>query len=223
MKERKKAAPKTKAKDAPHLEKAAAGPRERIMGAAFAVLMEKGYAGASTLEIATRARVSKRELYTLFGDKRGILVAMIASRAARMHQALNLPPATDRSGLAETLVAFGTTVLAEVCHPIVVTMFRLAISESDRPAEMAHILDENGRGAHRRALIAFLGQMVRSGLLGDADPETVASQFLSLLFGDTLMRVVMRAIDPPSPRDCARRAQAATAAVLQLYRPVSRT
>jgi len=225
MKERKKTAARTRAKEAPPPAKAHAGggPRERIMEAAFAVLMEKGYAGASTLEIATRARVSKRELYTLFGDKRGILVEMIASRAARMHQALNLPPATDHSGLAETLIAFGTTVLVEVCHPIVVTMFRVAISESDRPAELAHVLDENGRGAHRRALIAFLGPMVRAGLLGDADPETVASQFLSLLFGDTLLRVVMRAIDPPSQRDCARRAQTATAAVLQLYRPVSRT
>jgi|SRR5690348_11294126 len=148
---------------------------------------------------------------------------MISSRAARMHQALNLPPATDRSGLAETLVAFGTTVLVEVCHPIVVTMFRLAISENDRPAELAHVLDENGRGAHRQALIDFLGQIVRTGLLGDADPETVANQFLALLFGDTLLRVVMRAIDPPSPRDCTRRAQAATAIVLQLYQPVSRT
>src|SRR6185437_14931773 len=83
MKERKKTAARTKAKDAPQPEEAATGPRERIMGAAFAVLTEKGYTGASTLEIATRARVSKRELYTLFGDKRGILVAMIASRAAR--------------------------------------------------------------------------------------------------------------------------------------------
>ena len=42
MKERKKAAARTKAKDAPQPETATAGPRERIMGAAFAVLMEKG-------------------------------------------------------------------------------------------------------------------------------------------------------------------------------------
>ena len=106
---------------------------------------------------------------------------------------------------------------------LLTTMFRLAISETDRQAEMAHVLDENGRGAHRRALIAFLGQMNRKDLLGEADPETVASQFLALLFGDTLLRVVLRAIEPPSPRECRRRAQAATAAVLQLHRPVSRT
>ena len=53
-------------------------PRRRaILIAAVSVLMEKGYARASTLEIATRARVSKRELYAEFGSKRGILEALI--------------------------------------------------------------------------------------------------------------------------------------------------
>jgi AcrR family transcriptional regulator len=217
MERRKKAVPRPKAEGAPPPAKAAAGPRERIMEAAFGVLMEQGYARASTLEIATRAKVSKRELYALFGDKRGVLVEMIARRSARMHQALTLPPATDRTGLADTLIEFGTTVLTEVCHPTVAAMFRLAISETDRQAEMARVLDENGRGAHRKALVAFLGQMKRAGLLGDADPETLAGQFLALLFGDTLLRVVLRAIEPPSPRECARRAKAATETVLRLY------
>lgn len=217
MEKRRKTTARSMPAATPSPAKEAEGPRERIMEAAFAVLMERGYARASTLEIATRARVSKRELYTLFGDKRGVLVEMITRRAARMHQALDLPPATDRAGLAETLTAFGATVLAEVCHPTVVTMFRLAISETDPQAEMAHVLDENGRGAHRRALIAFLRQMGGKGLLGDADPETVASQFLSLLFGDTLLRVILRAIGPPSLRECQRRAQMATAAVLRLH------
>ncbi|MBV8653445.1 MAG: helix-turn-helix transcriptional regulator, partial [Alphaproteobacteria bacterium] len=52
--------------------------------------MERGYAGASTLEIATRAKVSKRELYALFGNKQGILTALISSRATRMRQPLAL-------------------------------------------------------------------------------------------------------------------------------------
>src|ERR1700724_3861662 len=42
-----------------------AAVRERILEAAFAAFMKSGYATASTLEIATRARVSKRELYAL--------------------------------------------------------------------------------------------------------------------------------------------------------------
>ena len=38
-------------------------PRRRcILEAAYSVLVERGYAGASTLEIATRARVSRARL-----------------------------------------------------------------------------------------------------------------------------------------------------------------
>ena len=43
--------------------------RRRILEAAFAAFTKSGYAAASTLEIATRARVSKRELYALVGNK----------------------------------------------------------------------------------------------------------------------------------------------------------
>ena len=52
--------------------------RERILEAAFAAFMESGYATTSTLEIATRARVSKRELYALVGNKQEMLIASTA-------------------------------------------------------------------------------------------------------------------------------------------------
>ena len=39
--------------------------RERVLKAAFAVFSSRGFSGASTLEIATRAQVSKRDLYAL--------------------------------------------------------------------------------------------------------------------------------------------------------------
>src|SRR5229473_1621539 len=55
--------------------------RERILEAAFSAFMESGFAEASTLEIATRARVSKRELYALVGSKQDMLVACIGPRA----------------------------------------------------------------------------------------------------------------------------------------------
>ena len=49
--------------------------RKRILEAAFAAFMKSGYATASTLEIATSARVSKRELYALVGNKQKMLIA----------------------------------------------------------------------------------------------------------------------------------------------------
>ncbi len=49
--------------------------RERILEAAFRAFRKGGYATTSTLEIATRARVSKRELYELVGNKQEMLIA----------------------------------------------------------------------------------------------------------------------------------------------------
>jgi len=55
--------------------------RQRIIDAAFQLFAERGFAGTSTLAIASRARVSKRELYTLFGDKAAILAAIVLLHA----------------------------------------------------------------------------------------------------------------------------------------------
>ena len=85
---------------------ASLAPRRRaILEAAYQVLMERGYAGASTLEIATRARVSKRELYAEFGNKSGILRALIAATATRMQLPLATAEIRDRADLAAALEA----------------------------------------------------------------------------------------------------------------------
>src|SRR5580692_8199537 len=93
------------------------GRRRRILHATFTVLMEQGYAGANMSEIAARARVSKRELYSLFGNKQGILAALVAERSAQIRAPLALPLVLDRTELAAALVTFGKTALRELCDP----------------------------------------------------------------------------------------------------------
>jgi AcrR family transcriptional regulator len=86
--------------------------RERILEAAFAAFMKSGYAAASTLEIATRARVSKRELYRLVGNKQEMLIACISERAKRFDVPADLPVLRDRETLAQVLASFGTSSFA---------------------------------------------------------------------------------------------------------------
>src|SRR5690348_7038045 len=87
--------------------------RQRILSAAFAAFTEQGYAETSTLEIATRARVSKRELYALVGSKQDILAACINERAQRLRPPADLPELRDRAGLAQGLALFGARLLGE--------------------------------------------------------------------------------------------------------------
>jgi AcrR family transcriptional regulator len=51
-----------------------------------------GYARTSTLEIATRAKVSKRELYALCADKSALLRDAVTERAKRCGLRLSFRP-----------------------------------------------------------------------------------------------------------------------------------
>jgi AcrR family transcriptional regulator len=134
--------------------------RERVLKAAFAVFRKRGFSGASTLEIATRAQVSKRDLYALFGSKHAMLTVCIRERASRMRQPLELAASipSSREALAATLVELGTSILSVACHPDVLAIHRLAIAESDRAPGIARTLDSSGREANHAALGAWLAR-----------------------------------------------------------------
>jgi AcrR family transcriptional regulator len=190
--------------------------RERILDAAFAAFTESGYAAASTLDIATRARVSKRELYALVGNKHEMLVACIQGRARRLQMPANLPAPHDRETLARLLASFGTQLVREVTDPTVVAVFRLAIAEAVHAPEVARALDSIGREAARASLGKIMAQAKASGLL-EGRPAELVEQFIGLLWGDLMMSLLLGIASPPTPREIADRARDAAAAFLQLH------
>jgi AcrR family transcriptional regulator len=191
--------------------------RERILEAAFCAFMENGYAGTSTLEIATRAKVSKREIYAVCEDKAALLRDAIADRAQRMRLALELPIPKDRKALVATLTVFGATLLHGVCNPAVRGVYWLAISESGSAPEVARSLDKVGREANRAALAQTLARAQADGLIGAGEPATMAIDFFALLWGDLLLQLLLRIVDPPTPQAMEHRAQEAVDKFLRLY------
>jgi AcrR family transcriptional regulator len=190
--------------------------RERILDAAFAAFMKSGYAAASTLEIATRARVSKRELYALVGNKQEMLIACISERAKRFDVPADLPVPRDRETLAQVLASFGTKLVREVSDPTVIAVFRLAISEVTHAPEVARALDSIGREAGRAALRKIMAGAQASGLL-TGRPAELAQQFAGLLWRDLMVSLLLGVAERPSPREIAQRARDAAAAFLQLH------
>jgi len=179
--------------------------------------MQRGYERTSTLDIASRAKVSKRELYQFFAGKAEIVSACIAARAERMRRPLTLPPVKDRETFIASLMSFGSTFLREICDPVVVGIYRLAATETERSPEVARVLDTAGREANRTALIHLLKKAQSSGILVAGDPAIVASEFFGLLVGDVLLRLILRVADRPSAREIERRARAAADAIVRLY------
>src|SRR5215470_6252577 len=190
--------------------------RKRILEAAFAAFMKSGYPAASTLEIATRARVSKRELYALVGNKQKMLIACIRERAKRFDVHADLPALRDRETLAQVLASFGTKLVREVSDPTVIAVFRLAISEVTHAPEVARALDSIARERSRGALRKIMARAQASGLL-TGRPAELAKQFAGLLWRDLQVSLLLGVAERPNPREIAKRARDAAAAFLQLH------
>jgi len=193
-----------------------AAVRKRILEAAFAAFMKSGYATASTLAIATRARVSKRELYALVGNKQEMLIACISERAKRFDVPADLPVLRDRETLEEVLVSFGTKLVREISDPTVIAVYRLAIGEAVQAPEVARALDSIGRETSRSALREIMARAQAPGLL-TGRPAELAEQFAGLLWGHLMVNLLLGVAERPTTREIARRARDAAAAFLQLH------
>ncbi|HZZ84090.1 MAG TPA: TetR/AcrR family transcriptional regulator [Anaeromyxobacteraceae bacterium] len=193
-----------------------AAVRGRILEAAFAAFMKNGYAATSTLEIASRARVSKRELYARVGNKQEMLSACITERATRMEVPAELPVPLDREALTDLLSSFGARLVREISDPAVVAVFRLAIAEAIHAPEVARTLDAVGRKASRAALRGIMDRARESGLL-EGRPAELAEQFIGLLWRDLMVSLLLGVAERPSAREAGERARDAAVAFLQLH------
>lgn len=190
--------------------------RERILHAAMETFVELGYTEASTLKIATRAQVSKRELYALFGSKQAMLAACIADRAGRMRLPAQLPPPSHREGLTTMLARLGATILREVSQPGVIAVFRLAITEAQRAPEVATTL-ETARQATRAAVRNILAQAQSAKLIAMDNLDDLSTRYLALLWGDLMVSLLLRIRETPGAAEVERQAQQAAEDFLRLY------
>jgi len=186
--------------------------RQRVVNAAFTLFRDQGFSSTSMLDIVSRARVSKRDLYALFNNKHAVLAACISGRTQPARRPLDptIPMPQTREALAALLVELGASILNMACHPNVLTVFRLAIAESDRAPEIARTLHRNGREANQKALAELVRKAQSLGLVPAGEPGAMAAGYFSALWGDLLVGLLLRVWEAPTKREIEFRACAAT-------------
>jgi len=195
-----------------------ADPRvEAILAATFHAFCEHGATGATTTEIARRARVSKREIYALFGDKSALFQALVRQRAEAMRQGLALAPPRDQESLLAALEAFGRGFLTYLTDPTTIAVYRLAVGEAGRSPELGRALDGLGRATVWDALRGWVAEARDRGLLFAPEPDRAAGSFMALLMADLPVRLMLGAVPTPEPAEIARRAAAARAGFARLW------
>lgn len=202
----------------PPVSKESEDPRKsRIRAAAWDLLLKGGPASLSTAELARRAGVSKREIYGLFGSKSALVSDCVVARTQEMRRPLAVPSTLDRETLTVALAAFGKAVLEIVTSRHVLTLYRLALAEAERSPDIGTMLEANGRNANREALGKMLTQAQSEGLLGDGKPQVMVATFLSLLWDDLLVRLLLGTARAPNAVEIEERVLNVLNTFMRLY------
>jgi AcrR family transcriptional regulator len=194
--------------------------RGEILDAAFELLAERGYAGATMLAIAGRAGASKETLYAWFGDKRGLFEALVLRQADAMNRALGEAlQASSRAHPATVLRRFGEDLLTLLLGPRAVAINRAAIAEAARDAELGRLLSARGRETTGPLVVHYLEAQRAAGRLDFPDAGAAFDVLLGLLLRDWQIRVLLGAIESPPAEALHARAAEAVNLFLALYGP----
>ncbi|MEM8902243.1 MAG: TetR/AcrR family transcriptional regulator [Actinomycetota bacterium] len=191
-----------------------AGEREerhrRVIDAAFAELVEHGAERVTMLGIAERAGASKETLYSWFGNRLGLLRAMIEENAdgaaARVRAALG-----DDADPRETLVGFAAGLLTLLTDPRSVALNRAAMTSP----ELAETLLASGRHRVGPIVEEYLVRLDADGVLSIDDPAAAFRLLYGLVIQDTQIRVLLGEA-PPGPVELRAQAERGVAAFFRL-------
>jgi len=134
------------------------------------VFLERGYQGSTLEELARASGVTKRTIYTDYGDKEGLFAAMVESLAG----GISHEPGAD----GETLQSLAARIVYRIHSDELVGLHRLVIAESPRFPELARTFHAQTDARHISALRAYLVRQYGE----DAAP--LASALFSLLLGE---------------------------------------
>ncbi len=164
--------------------------KERILEAASNVFLESGFEQTSTADIAKRAKVSKRELYRHFSDKRAILAAVITQLQTDMQSRMNVKwSSTD--DLVAVLNDAAATILDFILSKPFARLFRIVAAESYHDPEVAERFFQLGPHQGRKATAAYFKAQMKQGKLRVGDPLKAADDFLDLVVGAQLLTAVI--------------------------------
>jgi AcrR family transcriptional regulator len=185
--------------------------RQEALDAALAEIAERGYEAVSMLDVARRAHSSKQSLYAWFGDKTGLLRAVILAQSERTNDAVRAALGSPAAA-PEVLTAIARGLLNLLLSPNSVALNRAAMGSP----ELAEVLLRAGRHTTGPLVESYLGTLLERGELTGTDAPTAFRVFYGLAIRDSQIRVLLGEPVPPAA-DRRRQADDAVRDFLRLY------
>ena len=192
-------------------------PRQSaVLAEALRLLVEGGDKALTTAGLARAANCSKESLYKWFGDRDGLLSAMISFQASKVRTFERPGERLTAASLTEHLEIFAHDLLDVLAGDVSLALNRLAIGQTNRDgSKLGTLLLERGRRQIDRRARALLDAGQRDGLLRFADGEEAYRTLYGLIVSDMHVRMLLG--DMPQTKSFAAGAEKAVNAFLTLY------
>ncbi|CAH0341217.1 TetR/AcrR family transcriptional regulator [Rhizobium sp. CECT 9324] len=192
-------------------------PRQNaVLAEALRLLVEGGDKAVTTAGLARAANCSKESLYKWFGDRDGLLSAMISYQASKVRTFERPGERLTAASLTDHLEIFAKDLLEVLAGDVSLALNRLAIGQSSRDgSKFGTLLLERGRRQIDRRARALIEAGQRDGLLRFNDGEEAYRTLYGLIVSDLHVRMLLG--DMPQTTSFGSRASKAVHAFLMLY------
>ncbi len=182
------------------------------------MLIEGGEKALTTAGVARAANCSKESLYKWFGDRDGLLAAMISHQAAKVRAYEPAGEKLSDEDLRAHLTTFVRDLLDVLSGEVSLALNRLAIGQASREGgKLGQMMLERGRGPIGKRAMALLDAGRRSGLLDFKDGSEAYLSLYGLAVGDLHVRMLLGFHAEDARREFGARAEKAVDAFLALY------
>ena len=150
----------------------------RIIDATMTLIVDKGYSGATTKDIAKVAGVNESTIFRRFNGKKEIVLA--AMELPKWNPGLEESDFVYEGNLNKDLISFASTYMKKVTPQMVKISIGLRAAELEgvaTPGIMKVPL------VFKNVLMKYFKQMIASGKMRDCDVESVSLQFIAMNFG----------------------------------------
>lgn len=150
----------------------------KIMDATMTLIVDKGYSGATTKDIAKLAGVNESTIFRRFDGKKEIVIA--AMELPKWNPGLSESDFTYHGDLEEDLIFFSKIYMNKVTPQMVKVSIGLRSAEL-QDAALPGIMKVPM--VFKKVLLNYFTEMIATGKMCNCDVESVALQFISMNFG----------------------------------------
>jgi TetR/AcrR family transcriptional repressor of mexJK operon len=176
------------------------GKRAAILEAAKQMFTQGGFDGVSMDQIAAAAGVSKLTVYSHYGDKEALFVAVVKSHCEQQLPSSLFEP-MPQVPLRERLMAIAQAFFAMISSPAAVAGHRMLCTPQLCGTTLPQLFWEAGPKRVQSDFAALLERRVAAGELTIPDVPRAAGQFFTLLKGEPHAQLVFGCGDPGAALD----------------------